>query len=68
MLAVKIRRQSLDDDYYSLHFGQHVAIYDLTRSDADRICSTYRKFFASQPRDEPGYRSEAASDPVRHAA
>jgi hypothetical protein len=46
-MSAILRRQSSNEDLYSLHFGQAVAIYDLTRSDVDGICSTYKRVFVS---------------------
>ena len=49
MPEIILRRQSWHEDRYSLHFGQRVAIYDITRSEADGICSTYKRMFVSEP-------------------
>ena len=51
MSSIRLRRQSSNENLYSLHFGQAVAIYDLTRSDADGICSAYKRVFVSKQRD-----------------
>ena len=41
MSEIKLRRQSSQEDRYSLHLGQQVIICGITKRDADGICSTY---------------------------
>jgi hypothetical protein len=59
-MSAILRRQSSKEDLYSLHFGQAVAIYDLTRSDADGICSTYKRVFVSAAKSVPHPTTPAA--------
>jgi hypothetical protein len=37
--------QSADDDRYSVHFGSHVSIYELSRAEAEAIVASYTRKF-----------------------
>jgi hypothetical protein len=43
-----IKIQSADEDRCSVHFGEHVAIYDISRSDAEAIVATYVRNFGER--------------------
>ncbi len=64
-----IRYQSAEEDRCSVHFGEHVAIFDLSRRDAEQIVATYIRHFG--PSDEPvpqrEPRARRASRPSRPA-
>jgi len=62
----EIRSQSREDDRCSVHFGDHVAIYDLSRGDAEEIVATYLRHFDPSdgpvsPRELHGPRASRAS-------
>ena len=67
MSEIKLRRQSSQEDRYSLHLGQQVIICGITKRDADGICSTYRRLFLSRPTDR-GREQSATTNPVSRAA
>ena len=65
----EIRYQSPEEDRCSVHFGEHVAIYDVSRADAEEIVTTYARHFGPSgelgPQREPHARR--ASRPSRPA-
>jgi hypothetical protein len=67
MSEIKLRRQSLQEDCYSLHLGQQVIICGVTKRDAVGICSTYGRLFLSRPKDRRCEQS-ATTTPVPRAA
>jgi len=67
MLGIKLRRQSVQEDCYSLHFGS-VSIYDLTRSEAEKIRASYQRMFVSGARGHRDEGQQATSNLVRRAA
>ncbi len=55
----EIRSQSAEEDRCSIHFGDHVAIYDLSRADAEEIAGAHLRLFSNsgvagskRPRDQ----------------
>lgn len=67
MSEIKLRRQSSQEDRYSLHLGGQVIICGITKSDAEGICSTYRRLFLSSPKSSEGEQS-ATINPIPRAA
>jgi hypothetical protein len=64
-----IRYQSAEEDRCSVHFGEHVAIYDLSRGDAEQIVATYIRQFgpSGEPAAQREPRAQRASRPNRQA-
>lgn len=67
MSEITLRRQSSQEDCYSLHLGQQVIICGITKREADGVCSTYRRLFLSRPKDR-GREQSATTTPVSRAA
>ena len=67
MCEITLRRQSSQEDCYSLHLGQQVIICGITKREADGVCSTYRRLFLSRPKDR-GREQSATTTPVSRAA
>ena len=49
----QIRSQSAEEDRCSVHFGDQVAIYDVSRADAEAIAEAHVRLFSPTDAEKP---------------